>query len=130
MCSVSQVLTFSYHTGTASPSRRPTIFDVFRPRRGSDPKKKEKDPTKPATGEKDVSGAGGSSSGIMHSMKVAMQHTGLIGHSGKSGGNSSSSSTETQKAKVKDGSAHPHAGSHAQVSQMIVFVFLSKQTKH
>lgn len=110
--------------GTASPSRRPTIFDVFRPRRGSDPKKKEKDPTKSTGSDKESTNgsAAGSSSGIMHSMKVAMQHTGLIGHSGKSGGGSGS--TETQKAKVKDGSAHPHAstaGSHAQVSIIIFF---------
>lgn len=62
----------------------------------------------------------------MHSMKVAMQHTGLIGHSGKSGGGSTETrSTETQKDKVKDGSAHPHAGSHAQVSVIRLF-FLKK----
>lgn len=51
-----------------------------------------------------------------------MQHTGLIGHSGKSGGGS----TETQKTKVKDGSAHPHAGSHAQVSLFFVSFFKQK----
>lgn len=48
-------------------------------------------------------------------MKVAMQHTGLIGHS------SSSKPTDTQKSKIKDGSAHPHAGSHAQVRHFIYF---------
>lgn len=51
------------------------------------------------------SGSGGSthggSGGIMQSMKTAIQHT--VGHK---------TSTAT---KVKDGSAHPHAGSDAQV---------------
>uniref|UniRef100_A0A336MLY9 CSON003631 protein n=1 Tax=Culicoides sonorensis TaxID=179676 RepID=A0A336MLY9_CULSO len=113
------VLNQSTVHGTASPSRRPTIFDVFRPRRGSDPKKqKEKDPSKGSGSDKDSNNGstGGGSSGIMHSMKVAMQHTGLIGHSGKSGG------SETQKEKVKDGSAHPHAGSHAQYYHTVTAV--------
>lgn len=47
-------------------------------------------------------------------MKVAMQHTGLIGHSSKP--------TDTQKSKIKDGSAHPHAGSHAQVRHSSPFL--------
>ncbi|XP_063695761.1 uncharacterized protein LOC134827137 isoform X3 [Culicoides brevitarsis] len=114
------VLNQSTVHGTASPSRRPTIFDVFRPRRGSDPKKKDKDPSKSSGSDKDSTGSGGSSSGIMHSMKVAMQHTGLIGHSGKSGGGTGTS--DTQKAKVKDGSAHPHAGSHAQYYHTVTAV--------
>lgn len=91
--------------GTASPNRRPTIFDVFRPRSKSDAKKKEKELAKANSSDKD-SGSGGSShsgshGGIMQSMKAAMQHT--MGQ--KSGPNS----------KTRDGSAHPHAGSDAQV---------------
>lgn len=91
--------------GIASPSRRPTIFDVFRPRRGSDPKKKDKDGSKSSGSDKDsYSGStGGGSGGIMHSMKQA-----IIGHKEPSA---------SGKTKVKDGSAHPHAGSHAQVRQ-------------
>lgn len=93
--------------GIASPSRRPTIFDVFRPRRGSDPKKKDKDGNKGTpygSGDKDINsgGASGGSGGIMHSMKVA-----IIGHK--------EPSSSGKATKVKDGSAHPHAGSHAQV---------------
>lgn len=43
----------------------------------------------------------------MHSMKVAIQHTGLIGHK---------EAAAPPKTKAsKDGSAHPHQGSHAQV---------------
>lgn len=95
--------------GIASPSRRPTIFDVFRPRRGSDPKKKDKESSKSSGSDKDSNSGstGGGSGGIMHSMKVA-----IIGH--KEPGSST-------KTKVKDGSAHPHAGSHAQVSQKTFF---------
>ncbi|KAJ6633483.1 hypothetical protein Bhyg_16660, partial [Pseudolycoriella hygida] len=40
------VLNQSTVHGIASPNRRPTIFDVFRPRTKSDAKKKEKDPLK------------------------------------------------------------------------------------
>lgn len=94
---------FLSFTGIASPSRRPTIFDVFRPRRGSDPKKKDKDKGSGSDKDSNSGSTGGGSGGIMHSMKVA-----IIGH--KEAGTSS-------KTKVKDGSAHPHntSGSHAQV---------------
>lgn len=48
----------------------------------------------------------------MHSMKAAMQHTGLIG-----GRTTPSDHPATGPKKVvKDGSAHPHPGSDAQVS--------------
>lgn len=79
---------------------------MFRPRSKSDAKKKEKELAKASSTDKD-SGSGGSShsgsgGGIMHSMKAAMQHTmGQKSHDGK--------------VKTKDGSAHPHAGSDAQV---------------
>lgn len=78
---------------------------MFRPRSKSDAKKKEKELAKAQHGSDKDSGSGGSthsgSGGIMHSMKAAMQHT--MGQ--KSG-----------PSKTRDGSAHPHAGSDAQVS--------------
>lgn len=101
--------------GIASPNRRPTIFDVFRPRTKSDSKRKEKerDAAKASGSEKDNSSGGGSahggSSGIMHSVRAAVQNT--IGH-GHNKQNSSGAS------KFRDGSAHPHAGSDAQVSYL------------
>lgn len=106
----SPVLNQSTVHGIASPNRRPTIFDVFRPRAKSDTKKKEKDnrsgPTSVANSDRDNSstGSGQSSGGIMQTMKTAMQNTGLIGHR--------QSSTV---GKFRDGSAHPHQGSDAQV---------------
>lgn len=86
--------------GTASPNRRPTIFDVFRPRSKSDAKRKERELAKAQLADKDSSASGSSThsgSGIMHSMKAAMQHT--IGQ---------------KSSKSRDGSAHPHGGSDAQ----------------
>lgn len=99
-------------TGIASPSRRPTIFDVFRPRRGSDPRKREKEALKSAGSDKDSnsSSTGSGSGGLMHSLKVAVQHTGIIGHH-KEGHAAAAGKTKASK----DGSAHPHQGSHAQV---------------
>lgn len=94
--------------GIASPNRRPTIFDVFRPRTKSDAKKKEKDPLKLYGSDKDNISAGsahGGSGGIMHSVKAAVQNTMGHKHAGSSG-----------TSKYRDGSAHPHAGSDAQVS--------------
>lgn len=57
----------------------------------------------------DAGGAGGSG-GIMNSMKAAIQHTGLIG------GRTTPSDHPAPKKVVKDGSAHPHPKSDAQVS--------------
>lgn len=95
--------------GIASPNRRPTIFDVFRPRTKSDAKRKEKDPLKLFGSDKDNISAGsahGGSGGIMHSVKAAVQNT--MGHHKHAGASGTS--------KYRDGSAHPHAGSDAQVS--------------
>lgn len=92
-----------YLSGIASLNKRPTLFDVFRPRTKSDAKKKDKDAAK-QSGSTD-SGSGGSnhsgSGGIMQSMKTAIQHT--VGHK------------PVVSKEVKDGSAHPHAGSDKQV---------------
>lgn len=97
--------------GIASPNRRPTIFDVFRPRSKSDAKRKERELAKAHSNEKDSHSASGSSThsgsgGIMHSMKAAMQHT---------MGTKSSDSKSSSTSKSRDGSAHPHGGSDAQV---------------
>lgn len=106
----SPVLNQSTVHGIASPNRRPAIFDVFRLRAKSDAKKTDKDnrsvPTSVVNSDRDNSstGSGQSSGGIMQTMKNAMQNTGLIGHRQGSG-----------VAKFKDGSAHPHQGSDAQV---------------
>lgn len=82
---------------------------MFRPRRGSDPRKKDKEAIKSIGSDKDStnSSTGSGSSGLMHSMKVAIQHTGLIGHKEQA--------SATKSKASKDGSAHPHQGSHAQV---------------
>lgn len=98
---------FKKFLGTASPNRRPTIFDVFRPRVKSDAKKKEKDAAKSSgSSDKDNISSGSNQSGsggIMQNMKSAMHAAGIITH--KPG------STKVNK----DGSAHLHAGSDAQV---------------
>lgn len=100
--------------GIASPNRRPTIFDVFRPRTKSDAKKKEKDPLKLFGSDKDNISAGsahGGSGGIMNTVKAAVQNT--MGHNKQSAGPSGTS-------KSRDGSAHPHAGSDAQVGRQSI----------
>lgn len=93
--------------GIASPNRRPTIFDVFRPRSKSDAKRKERELAKTQSMDKDNSASGSSthsgSGGIMHSMKAAMQHT------------MGTKSSDPKSSKYRDGSAHPHGGSDAQV---------------
>lgn len=92
--------------GTASPNRRPTIFDVFRPRSKSDAKRKERELAKAQEkdGNTSSSSTHSGSGGIMHTMKAAMQHT--IG----------TKSSDPKSSKYRDGSAHPHGGSDAQVS--------------
>lgn len=87
--------------GIASPNKRPTLFDVFR-RKGSDGKK-EKEPSKGSSSDKDSVSSG--SGGIMNSMKAAIS-------SGKS---AEAPELKPNKKAVKDGSAHPHAGSDARV---------------
>ncbi|XP_055849756.1 uncharacterized protein LOC129914492 isoform X2 [Episyrphus balteatus] len=123
----SPVLNQSTVHGIASPNRRPTIFDVFRPR-GRSESKKVKDVTltapsstagsKPVSGsERDNSSTGsnhsgsGPGGGIMATMKTAMQNTGLIGHR-----------HPPPTPKLKDGSAHPHQGSDAQYYHTVTAV--------
>lgn len=91
---------FTVH-GIASPNKRPTLFDVFRPRTKSDTKKSNL--VKPTEKEGSAHNSHGGSGGIMSSMRTAIQHT-VGGHHKPSG-----------TTKVKDGSAHLHAGSDAQV---------------
>lgn len=103
--------------GIASPNRRPTIFDVFRPRSKSDAKRKERELAKAQTIEKDSSASGSSThsgTGIMHSMKAAVQNT-IGSHHQKSSESKSSS-------KYRDGSAHPHGGSDAQYYHTVTAV--------
>ncbi|XP_055923892.1 uncharacterized protein LOC129954180 isoform X2 [Eupeodes corollae] len=123
----SPVLNQSTVHGIASPNRRPTIFDVFRPRGRSESKKvKDLTLTAPssATGSKTVSGSerdnsstgsnhsgSGAGGGIMATMKTAMQNTGLIGHR-----------HPPPTPKLKDGSAHPHQGSDAQYYHTVTAV--------
>lgn len=99
--------------GTASPNRRPTIFDVFRPRTKSDAKKKEKDTLKVFGSDKDNISSGssghGGSGGIMNTVKAAVQNT--MGHN-----KHTAAAAAAGTSKYRDGSAHPHAGSDAQVS--------------
>lgn len=120
----SPVINQSTVHGIASPSRRPTIFDVFRARpKAVDLKKvRDKDAAKSSgSSEKDnisnsssgggvgPSGSGGHHPGIVQSVKTAMQHA---VHRGSGGTGATGSSNAS---KYKDGSAHPHAGSDAQV---------------
>ncbi|XP_058979228.1 uncharacterized protein LOC101890250 isoform X3 [Musca domestica] len=132
----SPVLNQSTVHGIASPNRRPTIFDVFRPRAKSDAKKQNKlllDPLSAAaaaTGNEMGSassthssggggGGGGGTGGVMNSMKVALQNSGLIGGSHHHHKQhpavtiTSADGTTSVKNKYKDGSAHPHQGSDA-----------------
>lgn len=92
---------FTIH-GIASPNKRPTLFDVFR-RKGSDGKKSEKESIAKGSDRDSTSSAG--SGGIMNSMKAVM----------KSGGRASEAPEPSSNKAVKDGSAHPHAGSDARV---------------
>lgn len=100
--------------GIASPNRRPTIFDVFRPRSKSDAKRKERELAKAQSADKDSSASGSSThsgTGIMHSMKAAVQNT--IGQK---------SSDSKSSSKYRDGSAHPHGGSDAQYYHTVTAV--------
>lgn len=95
--------------GIASPNKRPTLFDVFR-RKGSDGKKDKESKSSGSDKDSVSSGSGG---GIMNSMKAAI-------YSGKS---AEAPEGKVKKA-VKDGSAHPHAGSDARVcSNFLLFSF-------
>ncbi|KAH8255003.1 hypothetical protein KR032_000158 [Drosophila birchii] len=146
----SPVLNQSTVHGIASPNRRPTIFDVFRPRAKSDAKRqKEKhllDPssadssatsstysvsggTAPASstgaggataGASAAAGAGAGAGGLMNSMKVAMQNFGHRQHPAVTITNADG--TVSAKSKYKDGSAHPHQGSDAQYYHTVTAV--------
>lgn len=115
----SPVINQSTVHGIASPSRRPTIFDVFRPSR----KGRERDAAK-SSGSSDKDnistssnqsggGAGGHHSIVQSVKQVVQQAVGTGG--GGAAGSSGSSAHKTSASKYKDGSAHPHAGSDAQV---------------
>ncbi|XP_033164505.1 uncharacterized protein LOC117143782 isoform X1 [Drosophila mauritiana] len=144
----SPVLNQSTVHGIASPNRRPTIFDVFRPRAKSDAKRqKEKhllDPssadssatsstysvsggTGPATGSAAAGtaaagpGAAGGAGGLMNSMKVAMQNFSHRQHPAVTI-TSADGTQSTAKSKYKDGSAHPHQGSDAQYYHTVTAV--------
>lgn len=112
------VLNQSTVHGIASPNRRPTIFDVFRTRKGSDSKKKKDDSSKSSSDKESTSGSGtiGGSGGIMNSMKAALHVGGR--HSHQTGTTQPASAS----AKVRDGSAHPHAGSDAQYYHTVTAV--------
>ncbi|CAO1411679.1 unnamed protein product, partial [Diamesa serratosioi] len=86
--------------GIASPNKRPTLFDVFR-RKGSDAKKIDKEVVKSAGAERDSTNTN-NSGGIMNSVKQAIA------------GKAAEAPVPSSKKVVKDGSAHPHAGSDAQ----------------
>uniref|UniRef100_A0A2M4CIE8 Putative 5'-amp-activated protein kinase gamma subunit n=1 Tax=Anopheles darlingi TaxID=43151 RepID=A0A2M4CIE8_ANODA len=124
------VLNQSTVHGIASPNRRPTIFDVFRPRKGSDSKKKKDDGSRSGS-DKDSTGMGGSgpistssgAGGIMNSMKAALHVGGRHSHHHQpaaTGAQASGSGAAT--SKVRDGSAHPHAGSDAQYYHTVTAV--------
>uniref|UniRef100_A0A182F853 Uncharacterized protein n=1 Tax=Anopheles albimanus TaxID=7167 RepID=A0A182F853_ANOAL len=121
------VLNQSTVHGIASPNRRPTIFDVFRPRKGSDSKKRKDDGSRSGS-DKDSTGMGGSgpistssgAGGIMNSMKAALHVGGRHSHQHQPAAAQASGSGAT--SKVRDGSAHPHAGSDAQYYHTVTAV--------
>ncbi|XP_075146523.1 SNF4/AMP-activated protein kinase gamma subunit isoform X2 [Haematobia irritans] len=140
----SPVLNQSTVHGIASPNRRPTIFDVFRPRAKSEAKRQNKlllDPLSAAAtatgndGSASSAHSSGAASGgagggtIMNSMKVALQNSGLIGgshhkhhHQHPAVTITSADGTTSAKNKYKDGSAHPHQGSDAQYYHTVTAV--------
>lgn len=94
------LLTLLNILGIASPNKRPTLFDVFR-RKGSDGKK-EREAVKVANSDRESTSSAGSG-GIVNSVKAVIMK-------------SSEAPERDSKKAVKDGSAHPHAGSDARVS--------------
>ncbi|KAL9895429.1 uncharacterized protein LOC119639461 isoform X2 [Glossina fuscipes] len=151
----SPVLNQSTVHGIASPNRRPTIFDVFRPSK----RQKEKillDPlsaaaaaagtgnetgsassTHSATGGGGGVGGGGTGGGVMNSMKVALQNSGLIGgghhhhhhHKQHPAVTITTAEGTSVKSKYKDGSAHPHQGSDAQYYHTVTAVRRADATR-
>ncbi|XP_055606698.1 uncharacterized protein LOC129754581 isoform X2 [Uranotaenia lowii] len=115
------VLNQSTVHGIASPNRRPTIFDVFRTRKGSDSKKKKDESSKSGSDKDSPSGSGtigSGSGGIMNSMKAALHVGGRHSHQTAA----QPASTTATASKVRDGSAHPHAGSDAQYYHTVTAV--------
>lgn len=123
------VLNQSTVHGIASPNRRPTIFDVFRPRKGSDSKKKKDDGSRSGS-DKDSTGMGSGpistssgAGGIMSSMKAALHVGGRHNHhSQQPTGGAGAAAGSGASSKVRDGSAHPHAGSDAQYYHTVTAV--------
>uniref|UniRef100_A0A182MNZ3 Uncharacterized protein n=1 Tax=Anopheles culicifacies TaxID=139723 RepID=A0A182MNZ3_9DIPT len=119
------VLNQSTVHGIASPNRRPTIFDVFRPRKGSDSKKKKDDGNKSGS-DKDSTGMGSgpitTSGGIMNSMKAALHVGGRHSHQHPQPSAQGAATAGAAGSKVRDGSAHPHAGSDAQYYHTVTAV--------
>uniref|UniRef100_A0A182VYV8 Uncharacterized protein n=1 Tax=Anopheles minimus TaxID=112268 RepID=A0A182VYV8_9DIPT len=119
------VLNQSTVHGIASPNRRPTIFDVFRPRKGSDSKKKKDDGNKSGS-DKDSTGMGSgpitTSGGIMNSMKAALHVGGRHSHQHQQPSSAQGATAGAAGSKVRDGSAHPHAGSDAQYYHTVTAV--------
>lgn len=131
ICAPRSIVQFGHPAGIASPNRRPTIFDVFRPRAKSEMQKKKdaKDAAKASGSDRDNSSGSGSvhggSGGIMHTIKGAVQHT-IGSHrshapAAPAGAAGAATAATAEKSKFRDGSAHPHAGSDAQVRSVIVY---------
>ncbi|XP_044314343.1 uncharacterized protein LOC108044687 isoform X2 [Drosophila rhopaloa] len=148
----SPVLNQSTVHGIASPNRRPTIFDVFRPRAKSDAKRqKEKHLLDPSSADSSatsstysVSGgtapapttgaAGGAAAGGAGAAAGAGGAGGLMNSVKVAMQNfshrqhpavtitSADGTQSTAKSKYKDGSAHPHQGSDAQYYHTVTAV--------
>ncbi|XP_017034355.3 uncharacterized protein SNF4Agamma isoform X2 [Drosophila kikkawai] len=148
----SPVLNQSTVHGIASPNRRPTIFDVFRPRAKSDAKRqKEKHLLDPSSADSSatsstysVSGgtAPASSTGAPGGGATAGASAAAGGGAGAGGLMNSmkvamqnfghrqhpavtitnADGTVSAKSKYKDGSAHPHQGSDAQYYHTVTAV--------
>ncbi|KAH8382024.1 hypothetical protein KR009_001434 [Drosophila setifemur] len=148
----SPVLNQSTVHGIASPNRRPTIFDVFRPRAKSDAKRqKEKHLLDPSSADSSATSSTYSVSGGT----APATSTGAAGGAGASAGAGSvgagagagglmnsmkvamqnfghrqhpavtitnADGTVSAKSKYKDGSAHPHQGSDAQYYHTVTAV--------
>lgn len=103
-CGLDDLVNICFVAGIASPNKRPTLFDVFR-RKGSDGKR-EKETVKIVASDRDSNSSAGSG-GIMNSVKQVIMS-----------GKSSEAPEQASKKAVKDGSAHPHAGSDARVMRL------------
>nr|NP_536757.2 SNF4/AMP-activated protein kinase gamma subunit, isoform B [Drosophila melanogaster]NP_732594.1 SNF4/AMP-activated protein kinase gamma subunit, isoform A [Drosophila melanogaster]ACL90892.1 SNF4Agamma-PA [synthetic construct]AAF55860.2 SNF4/AMP-activated protein kinase gamma subunit, isoform B [Drosophila melanogaster]AAN13851.1 SNF4/AMP-activated protein kinase gamma subunit, isoform A [Drosophila melanogaster]AAO39629.1 GH01416p [Drosophila melanogaster]AAQ23551.1 RE59472p [Drosophila m len=148
----SPVLNQSTVHGIASPNRRPTIFDVFRPRAKSDAKRqKEKHLLDPSSADSSATsstysvsgGTGPATSSAAGGAGGAAAAAGQ-GAAGGAGGlmnsmkvamqnfshrqhpavtiTSADGTQSTAKSKYKDGSAHPHQGSDAQYYHTVTAV--------